>query len=71
MNNLKNLLKNAGLLTVEISKLINEICENCAFCKTNAKHPSMPIAGLSRATAFKHTIAMDLLNLIKIFGIFI
>ena len=65
INNLKSLLKNAGLLTSEISKLVNEICENCAICKTHQKPLPRPVVGLPRATTFNQTIAMDLHSLDK------
>ena len=42
---MKNFLKTDGLLTSEISKLVNEICENCVVCKTYQK-PSPTIGSL-------------------------
>ena len=64
-NNLRNLLKNAGLFSTETSKLINEVCENGIICKTHKKPPPRPVVGLPRATTFNHTVAMDLHSLDK------
>ena len=66
-NNLRNLLENAGLFSTEISKLINEVCDNHTICKTYKKHPPRPAVGLPGATTFKHTVAMVSIALIKIF----
>ena len=52
-NNFKNLLKNA-----EVSKLINEVCDNCVVCKTHKKPPQT-------ATTFNLTVAMDLHSLYR------
>ena len=64
-NNLRDLLKNPGLFSGEISKLINEVCDNCIICKTHKKPPPGPVVGLPRATTFNHTVAMDLHSLDK------
>ena len=64
-NNLRDLLKNPGLFSTEISKLINEVCDNCIICKTHKKPPPGPVVGLPRATTFNHTVAMDLHSLDK------
>ena len=64
-NNLENLFKNAGLLSTEISKLINVVCDNCVVCKTHKKPPLRPVVGLPRATTFNRTVAMDLHSLDK------
>ena len=64
-NNLKNLFKKAGLFSTEISKLINENCDNCVVCKTHKKPPPRPIAGLQKAKTLNHTVAMDLHSLGK------
>ena len=52
-NNFKNLFKNA-----EVSKLINEVCDNCVVCKTHKKPPQT-------ATTFNLTVAMDLHSLYR------
>ena len=64
-NNLKNLFKKAELFSTEISKLINEICDNCVVRETHKKPPPRPIVGLLKATTFNHTVAMDLHSLSK------
>ena len=64
-NNLRNLLKNAGLFFTEIPKLINVVCDNCIICKTHKKPPPRPVVRLPRATTFNHTVAMDLHGLDK------
>ena len=45
---------NAGLFSTGISKLINEVFDNCLVCKTNKKPPPKPVVGLPKATAFIH-----------------
>ena len=64
-NNLKNLLKNAGLFSTEISKLINEVCDNCIVCKTHTKPPPRLVVGLARATTFDHTVPINVHSLDK------
>ena len=64
-NNLKNLFKKAELFSTEISKLINENCDNCVVCKTHKKPPPRPIVGLQKAKTLNHTVAMDLHSLGK------
>ena len=64
-NNLKSLLKNAGLLTTEISKLVDEINLKCVICKTHKKPSPRPVVSLPRATNFNQTVAMDLHSLDK------
>ena len=64
-NNLKNLFKKAELFSTEISKLINENCDNCVVCKTHKKPPPRPIVGLQKAKTLNHTVAMDLHSLDK------
>ena len=64
-NNLKNLLKNAGLLTIEISKLVDEISKNCVICNTHKKPSPRPVVSLPRATKFNQTVAIDLHSLDK------
>ena len=63
-NNLKNLL-NAGLLTTEISKVVDEISKNCVICKTHKKPSPRPDVSLLRATKFNQTVAIDLHSLDK------
>ena len=62
-NNLKNLLKNAGLLTIEISKVLDEISKNCVICKTHKKPSPRPVVSLARATKFSQTVAIELHSL--------
>ena len=64
-NNLKNLLKNAGLLTIEISKVVDEISKNCVICKTHKKPSPRPVVSLPRATKLNQTVATDLHSLDK------
>ena len=64
-NNLKNLLKIAGLFSTEISKLVNKIYDNCIVFKTHKEPPPRPVVGLPKATTFNYNVAMDLHSLDK------
>ena len=64
-NNFKNLLKNTSLFSTEISKLIDEVCDNCVVCKTHKKPHPRPVVGLPRAAIFNHTVAVNLHSLDK------
>ena len=70
-NNLKNLFKKAELFSTEISKLINENCDNCVVCKTHKKPPPRPMLGYKKQ---KHSITLlqwIFIVSVKIFGTFI
>ena len=64
-NNLKNLMRKAGCLNDEISKLVSEICDNCDICKKYKKASPRPVVGLPRATDFNQSVAMDLHHIDK------
>ena len=57
---MKRLFKNAGKLNSEIISLTDATAEKCKTCKVYKKPNPRPIAGLSRATNFNQTVAMDL-----------
>ena len=69
VNNLKNLLKIAGLFSTEISKLVNKIYDNCIVFK---KHITNPLLGLLLGyQKQQHSITMlqwIFILSIKIFG---
>ena len=54
---MKRPFKNAGKLNSEITSLIDATVKKCKTCKVYKK-PS-PIVGLSRATDFNQTVAVD------------
>ena len=57
-NNLKSLFQNAGLLSAEILKLINEVCDNCIVWKTYKKPLPRAAVGVPRATTFNYTVGV-------------
>ena len=58
-HNIKLLLKNSNLLDQKISTLGNKIYKDCNTCKLYKRPTPEPVVGLSKATTFNHTVAMD------------
>ena len=60
IDNLKKLIKNAGLLDKELCNIINDVVESCDTCIRFKKAPPRPIVGLSKASDFNDTVSVDL-----------
>ena len=58
--NLKRLFKIAGKLNSEITSLVDVAVKKRKTCRVYKKPNPRPIVGLSTATDFNHTVAMDL-----------
>ena len=58
--NLKRLFQNTGKFNSEITSLMDATVKKCKTCKVYKKPKPRPIVGLSRATDFNQTVAMDL-----------
>ena len=59
-DNIKRLLKNSNSLDQKISTLVDKIYKDCNTCKLYKRPTLKPVVGLSKATTFNHTVAMDL-----------
>ena len=59
-DNMKRLLKQANLLDNYILPLIDKVYDTCKTCKQYKKPSRRPVVGLSKASDFNHTVAMDL-----------
>ena len=65
IENMTHLLNNASLLNSETSKLIEKVNNSFKTCLIYKKPSHRPVVGLSRATNFNDTVAMDLHQLGK------
>ena len=59
-DNIKHLPKNSNSLDQKISTLVDKIYKDCNTCKLYKRPTPKPVIGLSKATTFNHTVAMDL-----------
>ena len=59
-DNIKCLLKQANLIDNYILPLIDKVYDTCKTCKQYKKPFHRPVVGLSKASDFNHTAAMDL-----------
>ena len=59
-DNVKRLLKQANLLDNNILPLIDKVYDTCKTCKQYKKPSHCSVVGLSKASDFNHTVAMDL-----------
>ena len=59
-NNLLNLIKNAGLDTKNISKIVEEITKQCNICKLYKKPLPRPAVSIPKSLSFNEIVAMDL-----------
>ena len=59
-DNIKCLLKQANLKDNDILPLIDKVYDTCKTCKQYKKPFHRPVVGLSKASDFNHTAAMDL-----------
>ena len=64
-NRLKCLLKDAGVLTKDRSKMIDELSANCTICAKFKKTPARPVVSLPLATNFNECVVMDLKEWVK------
>ena len=58
--NMRRLFANAEKLNEQISHMIDVVTSDCKTCKLYKKPVPRPVVGISRATDFNHTVAMDL-----------
>ena len=57
---LQRLLKNAGCVDKEFGKEINNVCENCDFCRKYKRPYSKPVVGFPVAEEFNQIVCIDL-----------
>lgn len=57
---LKGLIKNAGVCSKNVFKLLDEVCNECKTCMIYKKPPLKPKVSLPWATNFNQMVAMDL-----------
>ena len=57
---MRRLLNNASLLSLETSKLIEKVYNSCKTCLIYKKPLHRSVVGLSKASNFNDTVAMDL-----------
>ena len=62
-NNLLHLIKNAGLDTKNISKIVEEITKQCNICKLYKKPLPRPAVSIPKSLSFNEIVAMDLRQL--------
>ena len=58
-NNLLNLIKNAGLDTKNISKIVEEITKQCNICKLYKKPLPRPAVSIPKSLSFNEIVAMN------------
>ena len=63
IENMRRLLNNASPLNSETSKLIEKVYNSCKICLIYKKPSHRPVVGLSKASNFNDTVAMDLYQL--------
>lgn len=63
--NLKRLMKNAGLDKTDMFQNMTEILEDCEVCARYRKTPAKPVVGLPMAEDYNQTVAIDLHELKK------
>ena len=57
---LQRLLKNAGCVDKEFVKEINNVCENCDFCRKYKRPYSKPVVGFPVAEEYNQIVCIDL-----------
>ena len=57
---IKNLMMNAGEYVMEVKSIIENISNNCEFCKRYKKTKARPVVCLPMAKKFSDVVAMDL-----------
>ena len=58
--NLKKLIRQAGLMDSELNKTIDDVVNSCETCTVYKKQAARPVVGLSKSDDFNQTVAMDL-----------
>ena len=57
---LRTLMSQAGVDNKGVLKLVDTVTQNCDVCRRFKKTPSRPVVGMSLASDFNETVAMDL-----------
>ena len=55
-----NLMKSAGLVDKDVSRIVNDVVENCDICLKHKKTPPKPVVSIPLSSKFNDVVALDL-----------